>query len=76
VADREEAHREYGIALCDWEDLPVADAVILAVAHKELTDLPPAALRAKVAETGWIVDVKACLDKERFGDMQDRIWRL
>jgi UDP-N-acetyl-D-galactosamine dehydrogenase len=76
VADRAEAHREYGIALCDWEDLPVADAVILAVAHKELTDLPPAALRAKVAETGWIVDVKACLDKERFGDMQDRIWRL
>ena len=76
VADREEAHREYDIALRDWEDLPVADAVILAVAHKELADLPPAALRAKVAETGWIVDVKACLDKEGFGDMRDRIWRL
>ena len=76
VADREEARREYGIALCDWEDLPAADAIILAVAHKELIDLPPAALRAKVAVTGWIVDVKACLDKKGFGEMQDRIWRL
>ncbi|CAG0927366.1 MAG: UDP-N-acetyl-D-galactosamine dehydrogenase [Candidatus Desulfobacillus denitrificans] len=76
VADREEARREYGIALCDWEELPAADAIILAVAHKELMDLPPAALCEKVADTGWIVDVKSCLDKKGFGQMQDRIWRL
>ena len=76
VANKEEALHEYGIRLHDWKDLPVADAIILAVAHTELIGLPPAAFREKVADTGWIVDVKSCLDKKGFGEMQDRIWRL
>jgi UDP-N-acetyl-D-galactosamine dehydrogenase len=76
VANKEEALHEYGIRLHDWKDLPVADAIILAVAHEELIDVPPHAIREKVADTGWIVDVKSCLDKKGFGQMQDRIWRL
>lgn len=76
VANKEEALREYGIKLHDWKDLPVADAIILAVAHKELIGVQPHAIREKVANTGWIVDVKSCLDKKGFGQMQDRIWRL
>src|SRR5580765_1397805 len=40
-ADPDEAMHEYGIKLCSWENLPAADALILAVAHKQFLELPP-----------------------------------
>jgi UDP-N-acetyl-D-galactosamine dehydrogenase len=35
-----EAMHEYGIELSSWEDLPVADGIVLAVAHKEYLERP------------------------------------
>src|SRR3954467_1717202 len=34
AASKDDALHEYGIRLCEWDDLPAADATILAVAHK------------------------------------------
>src|SRR3989440_4657432 len=36
IVDPQEAKREYGVDLVPWEQLPVADALILAVAHDRL----------------------------------------
>ena len=39
VAGADDALHEYGVRLCDWDDLPAADALILAVAHKQFLEL-------------------------------------
>src|SRR5690242_6111028 len=48
LADGEAAKREYGLELRRWEDLPAADALVLAVAHRQFAELPPARLAEKV----------------------------
>ena len=40
VASPAEALREYAIELISREDLPVADAVVIVVAHSEYLDMP------------------------------------
>lgn len=47
VADAAEAQQEYGIRLTDWDALPQADAVVLAVAHSAFLDLPTERLLRK-----------------------------
>ena len=36
LASAEEALHEYGVRLADWEELPAADALILAVPHRRV----------------------------------------
>ena len=38
--DEHEAMEEYGLQLTSWERLPRADALVLAVAHKEFKAMP------------------------------------
>jgi UDP-N-acetyl-D-galactosamine dehydrogenase len=40
VVSQEEAATEYGLQLAAWEDIPIADTLVLAVAHKELMIRP------------------------------------
>src|SRR6185503_2295335 len=62
-ASAEQAQAEYGIALADWKTLPLVDAVILAVAHKEFLACPLDEFLARVSPGGLVVDVKSVLDK-------------
>jgi len=75
-ADAAEAQREYGLALHPWEDLPRCDALVLAVAHRELAALPLEALLAKVRPGGCIIDVKSLLDREAIERRGYKLWRL
>ena len=75
-ADADEALHEYSIPLVEWEDLPAADAVILAVAHRRLLEMPPAAFLQKLTRRGCLVDVKAALDPAPFRAQGMRVWRL
>ena len=75
-ADHEETMHEYGIKLCDWEDLPQADAVILAVAHKQFTQQPPSAILSKIVPQGVFVQVKPAFDSAAFTREGVRVWRL
>ena len=72
----EDALHEYGVRLVRWDDLPVADATILAVAHRGLVALPPEAFAAKTVKGGCIIDVKAALDAEPLRQAGLRVWRL
>ena len=38
LASSDEALHEYDVALTGWDDLPVADAIILAFAHQQYLD--------------------------------------
>jgi UDP-N-acetyl-D-galactosamine dehydrogenase len=75
-ADPDETMHEYGIKLKSWEELPAADALILAVAHKGFLDMPPAAFLEKIVRKGCLVQVKPALDAAAFTREGVRVWRL
>ncbi|HYC36427.1 MAG TPA: nucleotide sugar dehydrogenase [Usitatibacter sp.] len=75
-ADFDETLHEYGIRLESWEQLPAADATILAVAHRSFTELTPAQILQKIVKRGCFVQVKPVFDPEAFTREGVRAWRL
>ena len=75
-ANADDALHEYGVRLCEWESLPAADALILAVPHRRYLELPNEALIRKVVRQGCIIDVKAVLDAPALRKEGLRLWRL
>ncbi len=75
-ADPGETLHEYGIRLKSWEELPAADALILAVAHDRFLALPPAAFLGKIVRQGCLIQVKPALDPAAFRREGVRVWRL
>jgi UDP-N-acetyl-D-galactosamine dehydrogenase len=69
----DDALHEYGLRLADWDSLPAADAVILAVAHAQFLQKD---LKPKVVRGGCIIDVKAVLDAEALRRDGLHVWRL
>ena len=76
AASKDDALHEYGIRLCEWDDLPAADATILAVAHKRLLGIPVAEYLKKIVRNGCFIDVKAVFDPAEFRRAGLRVWRL
>jgi UDP-N-acetyl-D-galactosamine dehydrogenase len=76
LAESIEAAKEYGIALCDWEDLPSAQVLVLAVPHSGYTDLPVGGLSAKLDSSGILVDVKGVIDRDAAREAGVSLWRL
>jgi UDP-N-acetyl-D-galactosamine dehydrogenase len=73
LASREEALAEYGVRLHAWDDLPAADALILAVAHREFLGR---SLPEKIVKGGCLIDVKSVLDPAALRAAGLRVWRL
>ena len=76
LASKEEALQEYDVALTNWDDLPVADAIIMAVAHEEFLDKPLSDYQQKVVEGGCFIDVKSKFDREALCAAGFCVWRL
>ncbi|HEX5611069.1 MAG TPA: nucleotide sugar dehydrogenase [Burkholderiales bacterium] len=76
AADPEEALREYGLRLCSWDTLPVADALVLAVTHRPFLELAPRALMQKIVRRGCFIDVRSAFDPEAFRREGVSVWRL
>jgi UDP-N-acetyl-D-galactosamine dehydrogenase len=75
-ASPEDALHEYGVRLADWESLPAADALILAVPHRRYLEQPQEAYLRKVVREGCIIDVKSVLDAASLRKEGLRVWRL
>ncbi|MBV9191450.1 MAG: nucleotide sugar dehydrogenase, partial [Betaproteobacteria bacterium] len=75
-ASPDDALHEYGVRLTDWDSLPAADALILAVSHRKYLETPTEALLRKVVRQGCIIDVKSVLDTAAFRKEGLRVWRL
>jgi UDP-N-acetyl-D-galactosamine dehydrogenase len=75
-AQADEALHEYGVRLLPWADLPRADAIVAAVAHREFLALPMAALADKLVPGGAFTDVKAAFDSAALVLAGLRVWRL
>jgi UDP-N-acetyl-D-galactosamine dehydrogenase len=76
TADPEEAMHEYGVELVRWDALPVADAMVAAVAHREYAELSVAQLGAKLVPNGAFIDVKAAFDPVAIQAAGYKLWRL
>lgn len=76
VADAEEAHHEYGVSLTDWDDLPMAAAIVAAVAHKEFKSRPLTDYVAKLQKGGVLTDVKSMFDEAELVAQGVTVWRL
>lgn len=77
IAESSEAEHEYGISLSSWDDLPEkADAVVLAVKHKEYLQMPLTDILGRVKSGGVVVDIKSALDPEVVRASGLRLWRM
>jgi UDP-N-acetyl-D-glucosamine/UDP-N-acetyl-D-galactosamine dehydrogenase len=74
--DAEEAMREYGVEVIGWDQLPRADAMVVAVAHRRFTALGPEDYARKIIKGGCLIDVKSVLDATALTSSGLRIWRL
>jgi UDP-N-acetyl-D-galactosamine dehydrogenase len=72
----EDALHEYGLKLAGWDGLPAADALILAVPHKEFLNVGLPELVKRVVRNGCVIDIKSVLDAEALRREGLRVWRL
>ncbi|GAB3407520.1 nucleotide sugar dehydrogenase [Massilia agilis] len=76
VADAEEAQHEYGIKLESWDSLPKADALIVAVPHKEVLARSLVDFESRLNEGGCFIDVKSQFDPKAIKEAGFCVWRL
>jgi UDP-N-acetyl-D-galactosamine dehydrogenase len=76
LAAPDDALHEYGLKLSEWDSLPAADALVLAVPHQQYLQMSTEELLRKTVRKGVVVDVKSVLDAEAYRKEGLRVWRL
>jgi len=77
LADEKEFQEEYGRKLCQWEQLPPCDAIIMAVKHQHfMKNLPLALVRQKLNEKQIILDLKGVFSRSEAKEAGVTLWRL
>ncbi len=76
LAEPDEAMHEYGVKLERFDDLPRADAIVAAVAHRDYMNLGLEDFGRKMVKGGAFIDVKAAFDPKGFEAAGYRVWRL
>jgi len=76
LADATETLHEYGVTLTAWDDLPRAEAIVAAVAHRAFMQRPVDELIGKVVSGGIYMDVKARANMETLRARGLQVWRL
>ena len=75
VANAAEAKHEYGVDLVDWKAAKY-DAVVAAVAHKEVTGIDLTALAKQAAPGAPFMDIKSAFDRAALEKAGFGVWRL
>ena len=76
LAASAEAEHEYGVSLKSLKDMPKAQAIVAAVAHREYKELPIATVAAMGVPGAVFVDVKASFDAAAISAAGMHPWRL
>ena len=63
-------------AQIEWQNLPTADAVVLAVAHRYYLEMPLSQLLGKLKPGGVVIDVKSVLHRDAVAALGSSLWRL
>lgn len=75
-AESIEALQEYGVPLLSWADLPRADAIVAAVAHREYAEMTVEDFGRKLVRGGAFIDVKSVFDRSAIESAGYKLWRL
>lgn len=67
-ADPARVAEEHGITLASWDEIQALDGMLLAVPHAAYRKTGQAALLARIADDGVLVDVKSALDPSTLPD--------
>jgi UDP-N-acetyl-D-galactosamine dehydrogenase len=76
VADPAEALHEYGLKLQPWDNLPQAEAIIVAVAHNQFLQHATTAYVNMLKSKGCFIDVKSRFDAHELRENGLTVWRL
>ncbi len=76
MAYPDEAKHEYGIQLVPLNDVPPAEAVILAVAHTDFSELTVTQIKKLMKDNPVFIDVKGVFSKSVLESQGIRFWRL
>ncbi len=76
VASPQEAAHEYGVQLKGWSELPRANAIVAAVAHRAFGERTVADYVEKLAPGGVFIDVKGQADAAALRARGIDVWRL
>lgn len=76
IASDREAQHEYGICLTPWDRLPMANAIIAAVPHKDYADMGIGRIVGKLVPSGIFADVKGAFDPDSVRATGVHLWRL
>jgi len=76
VADAQAAQNEYGVRLVEWDALPRARVVILAVPHEAYRKLRVSDIKSIMQENALLVDVKSVVCREELALQSVDYWRL
>lgn len=72
----DDAKKEFGLTLSEWDDLPVADAIVAAVSHQTYLSMPVNKLLSKLKSGGVFIDVKSVYDRVKIEKLGFNLWRL
>lgn len=76
IADAKEAKQEYDLTLTEWDDLPVANALVVAVPHRQYIDLSLDVVSKKLKSGGVFVDIKSAYPIKGVEQRGFTVWRL
>jgi UDP-N-acetyl-D-galactosamine dehydrogenase len=76
IPDPRDARHEYGLDLVSWDELPKAEAMVVAVAHRQFRSLGAETFARKIVKGGCFVDVKSQFDREALLAAGLCVWRL
>lgn len=76
AADTHEALKEYGVQLTPLDQLQQAEAVVVAVAHKEFAEFGVTDYQRLLKQDPVVIDVKGLCNQVGFKAAGIRLWRL
>lgn len=76
LAQKDDASHRYGIDLKNWDELPVADVMMIAVPHRDFLTKPLLTLLAKLVKGGCFMDLHSSFDIAQIETMGFSVWRL
>lgn len=76
VAELTHTQAEYDLSLLSWDELPIADALVVAVAHDVFVNISIHQLIEKLKKHGCFIDVKSKFDIEKLISNDIHVWRL
>jgi UDP-N-acetyl-D-galactosamine dehydrogenase len=76
IVKADDAKQRYGVQLRSWEELPLSDAVIMAVNHRMFLEKGAQYFLTKLKNGGCFVDLHSAFNAEEIRGQGFDVWRL